>query len=185
MGSVLVRENVRAQHHNLNEHLSAEDSRRDGLRNELSRIDKEFDALVAAMKVGILSDTPQSEFERLKRSKRAIEQDLATEAIEAPPTIGLHPNVAEIYQKKVENPTEALKAEETRTEASEIIRRLIDETRVVLDDDELCIHLKDELAEMPAQSTSKRLRSRGSGLKTTLAAGARYSRDRHLLVVDV
>ena len=104
MGSVLVRENVRAQHHSLNEHLSAEDSRRDGLRNELSRIDKEFDALVAAMKVGILSDAPQSEFERLERSKRAIE---------ALPTIGLHPNVAEIYQKKVENLTEALKAEET------------------------------------------------------------------------
>lgn len=53
MGSVLVRENVRAQHHSLNEHLSAEEPRRDGLRKELSRIDKELDALIAAVKVAL------------------------------------------------------------------------------------------------------------------------------------
>ena len=91
------------------------------------------------LKAGILSDTLQAEFSRLEGNKRAIEQELATEP---PPPIRLHPNLAEIYRKKVENLTEALNAEKTRQEAGEIIRGLIDEIRLVPDSDHLRIHLK-------------------------------------------
>ena len=100
-----------------------------------------------------------------------IEQELATEP--APP-IHLHPNLAEIYRKQVENLTEALNADETRQEAGEIIRGLIDEIRLVPDGDELRTHLKGELAEMLALSTSKKPGSKGTGLKTTLVAGVGF-----------
>ena len=170
MDPVLVREFIRSYHDNLNGRFAAEDSRRQGLRKQLSKINKELESLVAAVKAGILSDTLQAEFEHLERDKRVIEQELATEP---PPPIHLHPNLAEIYRKKVENLTEALNAEETRQEAGEIIRGLIDEIRLVPDGGELRIHLKGELAEMLALSTNKRPGSKGTGLKTTLVAGAR------------
>ena len=170
MDPVLVREFIRSYHDNLNGRFAAEDSRRQGLRKQLSKINKELESLVAAVKAGILSDTLQAEFEHLERDKRVIEQELATEP---PPPIHLHPNLAEIYRKKVDNLTEALNAEETRQEAGEIIRGLIDEIRLVPDGGELRIHLKGELAEMLALSTNKRPGSKGTGLKTTLVAGAR------------
>ena len=126
-----------------------------------------------AVKAGLLSDTLQAEFSQLEGNKRAIEQELATEP---PPPIRLHPNLAETYRKKVENLTEALNADETRQEAGEIIRGLIDEIRLVPDGDELRIHLKGELAKMLAISTNQKPGTRGSGLKTTLVAGARNQR---------
>ena len=70
-------------------------------------------------------------------------------------------------------------------EAGEIIRELIDEIRLVPDGDELRIHLKGELAEMLALSTSKKPGAKGTGLKTTLVAGARNHRDRHLIEIAV
>ena len=182
MDPVLVREFIRSYHDNLNGRFAAEDSRRQGLRKQLSKINKELESLVAAVKAGILSDTLQAEFEHLERDKRVIEQELATEP---PPPIHLHPNLAEIYRKKVENLTEALNAEETRQEAGEIIRGLIDEIRLVPDGGELRIHLKGELAEMLALSTNKRPGSKGTGLKTTLVAGARNPRELPMLRVEI
>ena len=69
---------------------------------------------------------------------------------------------------------EALNAEETRQEAGEIIRGLIDEILLVPDGDELRIHLKGELAEMLALSTNKKPSAKGAGLKTTLVAGVGF-----------
>ena len=100
-----------------------------------------------------------------------ISQELATEP---PPPVRLHPNLAEVYRKEVGNLTEALNAEATRQEAGEIIRGLIDEIRLVPDGDELRIHLKGELAEMLALSTSKKPGTKGAGLKTMLVAGAGF-----------
>ena len=182
MDPVLVREFIRSYHDNLNGRFAAEDSRRQGLRKQLSKINKELESLVVAVKAGILSDTLQAEFEHLERDKRVIEQELATEP---PPPIHLHPNLAEIYRKQVENLTEALNAEETRQEAGEIIRGLIDEIRLVPDGGELRIHLKGELAEMLALSTNKRPGSKGTGLKTTLVAGARNPRELPMLRVEI
>ena len=78
------------------------------------------------------------------------------------------------------NLTEAVNAQETRTEAGEIIRGPTDEIRLVPDGDELRLRLEGEFAAMLALSTSQKPGSRGSGLKTTLVAGARNQRRPHL-----
>jgi len=171
MDAALVGEFIRSYHDSLNERLRAEDSRRDDLRKELFKIDRELEALVSAVKAGLLSDTLQSEFQRLERDKKATEHELATEP---PPPVRLHPNLAEVYRKEVGNLTGALNAEATKQEAGEIIRGLIDEIRLVPDGDELRIHLKGELAEMLSLSTSKKPGTKGAGLKTTLVAGAGF-----------
>ena len=91
MDPAAVGEFVRSYHDRLDAHLSAEDARREGLRKDLARIDKEVDALVSAVKAGILSDRLQAEFDRLEGNERAIEQEHATEP---PPPVRLHPNLA-------------------------------------------------------------------------------------------
>ena len=72
------------------------------------------------------------------------------------------------------NLTGAFNAQETKTESGEIIRGPTDEIRLVPDGDGLGIRLKGEFAEMLALSTSQKPGSRGSGLKTTLVAGAGF-----------
>ncbi len=170
MDPALVKEFIRSYHDRLNGRLTAETSRREGLQKQLAKINKELESLVSAVKAGIQSDTLKAEFERLEQNKRVIEQELAAEP---PPPIRLHPNLAEIYRQKVENLTEALNTEETRQEAGEIIRGLVDEIRLVPDGDDLRIHLKGELAEMLALSTNAKHGAKGTVLKTTLVAGAR------------
>ena len=133
--------------------------------------------MISAIKSGIKSDTLQDEFERLEGDKLSTEEKLATEP---PPPIQLHPNLADVYRKKVDQLTEALNTEDTRQEAGEIIRGLIDEIHLVPDGEVLRIHLKGELAEMLALSTNKKPGSKGTGLKTTLVAGARNQRCLHL-----
>ena len=48
-----------------------------------------------------------------------------------PPTPRLHPNLAELYRQKVMNLAAALNQEDTRLEAAECIRELIEEIRLV------------------------------------------------------
>ena len=43
----------------------------------------------------------------------------------------LHPNLAELYREKVMNLAEALNADQTRLEATECLRELIEEIRLV------------------------------------------------------
>ena len=169
MDPAMVREFIRSYHDRLDGSLSAETSRREDVRRQLAKINKELEALVSAVKAGIQSDTLKDEFERLEQSKRMIEQELAEEP---PPPVRLHPNLSEIYRQKVDNLTEALNTEDTRQEAGEIIRGLIDEIRLVPDGDDLRIHLKGELAEMLALSANAKPGASGTVLKSTLVAGA-------------
>jgi site-specific DNA recombinase len=46
-----------------------------------------------------------------------------------PPMPRLHPNLAELYRQKVINLAESLNQEDTRLEAAECIRELIEEIR--------------------------------------------------------
>ena len=60
----------------------------------------------------------------------------------------LHPNVAAVYREKIAKLREALNAEDTRTEAAEMIRGLIEEIRLVPEEGRLRIELSGELAAL-------------------------------------
>ena len=53
----------------------------------------------------------------------------------------LHPNLAELYRQKVINLAEALNDEDSRHEAAECIRELIEEIRLVPEDEKLRVEL--------------------------------------------
>ena len=58
----------------------------------------------------------------------------------------LHPGLADVYRRKIENLTEALNKEELRAEAAELLRSTILTIRLVPEDGELAIELVGELA---------------------------------------
>jgi site-specific DNA recombinase len=60
----------------------------------------------------------------------------------------LHPNVAAVYREKIAKLREALNAEDTRTEAAEMIRGLIEQIRLVPEEGRLRIELSGELAAL-------------------------------------
>ncbi len=92
----------------------------------------------------------------------------------APPSMPrLHPNLAELYRKKVTNLAEALNDEHTRLEAAECIRELIDEIRLVPENGKLRVELYGELAAL-LNLANEHPRSKGTGVQITLVAGVGF-----------
>ena len=85
----------------------------------------------------------------------------------------LHPRLADLYRRKVDNLHDALNREDTRAEASEAIRALIDEIRLVPEDGELKIELFGELAALVGLA-NENPRSDDRGLQVTLVAGVGF-----------
>ena len=85
----------------------------------------------------------------------------------------LHPNLAELYRQKVVNLAEALNEEDTRLEAAECIRELIEEIRLVPKRGELEIELYGELAAL-INLANEHPRSNGTGVQITLVAGTGF-----------
>ena len=90
------------------------------------------------------------------------------------PQVRLHPNLAEVYRQKVENLRGALNDDETRGEAVEILRSLIDEIRLVPEDGKLRIHLVGKLAALLALGQNKQPVLDEDGLQLTLVAGVGF-----------
>ena len=99
----------------------------------------------------------------------------------------LHPNLAELYRQKVINLAEALNEENTRLEAAECIRELIEEIRLVPENGKLRVELYGELAAL-INLANGHPRSTGTGVQVTLVAGTRNRLDlqlRSLLVTVI
>jgi site-specific DNA recombinase len=90
-----------------------------------------------------------------------------------PPLPRLHPNLAELYRQKVMSLAEALNEENTRLEAAECIRQLIEEIRLVPKNGKLQVELYGELAALLSLA-NKHPRSKGAGVQITLVAGAGF-----------
>ena len=69
---------------------------------------------------------------------------ILNEPTESPPLI--HPILAEVYRKKVADLHLALDHDESRTEAFELIRSLVDEIVLTPENDDLRVDLKGDLA---------------------------------------
>ena len=90
-----------------------------------------------------------------------------------PPVPRLHPNIAEVYRQKIASLGEALNDENTRTEAAECFRGLIEEIRLVPEKGRLKIELFGELAAL-INLANGRARSGGTGVQVTMVAGVGF-----------
>ena len=88
----------------------------------------------------------------LQRELAALEarqaQLAAQAAAPAPAPVAIHPNASEIYRKKVSELHDALTAEDTRAGAAEALRGLIDEIRVMPEDEGHAVEIVGELGAL-------------------------------------
>lgn len=115
---------------------------------ELPRIARELEKLVQR----VLDTEDLSSIKAYEKKMRELEARKADlEALianmDGPPPL-LHPNMAEIYRSRVAALHEALLRNETKAEAAETIRALVDQVALVPENGELAIVLKGDLAAM-------------------------------------
>jgi site-specific DNA recombinase len=165
----MVRKFVEEFHRELNRQASEQDARRDCVKRDLAKTEREIGRLIEAIKAGVPGAAVKDEMKTLE----ARRSNLVDQLKEAPPAVPrLHPNVAAAYREKIARLREALNAEDSRTEAAEMIRGLIEEIRLVPEKGRLRIELFGELAAL-INLANQHPRSSLTRVPVTMVAGAR------------
>jgi site-specific DNA recombinase len=112
-------------------------------RAELGRVEREIQRLVDVILEGVSALSIKDRLLALEDRKAELGRVL--QRAEAPPVL-LHTQMATYYRNKVASLSAALNQDETRTEAAEIIRSLIDEILLAPANGELTVLLKGDLA---------------------------------------
>jgi hypothetical protein len=149
-------------------------------RAGLSAAEREIDRIEARRKKLIemvMEGVPPSEVKDELTANAARREDLKAKlaAADAPPPL-LHPEMADLYRRKVTTLAHALEQAETRVEATEALRGLIDAIILTPADGELRIELKGNLAAMLSAATNAK-RSPETGdllLQVEMVAGAGF-----------
>jgi hypothetical protein len=166
----LVKEFISEFHRETNR-LNAERGRRsESAKAELVRAEVEIRNIIAAVKQGMVHASMQDALTQFEKRKATLACEVA--ATPLPPPV-IHPNLAELYRRKVDRLHECLTASGTRTEAAEALRCLVDEIRLVPQDGVLSIDLYGELGAVLSLTNDKAAPGARSGHSTVLVAGAR------------
>src|SRR5438067_3557164 len=139
---------------------------------EIERIETRRKKLVDSIMEGVPASEVKDELSANATRREELKAKLA--AADAPPPL-LHPEMAGLYRQKVTALAEALEHPETRTEASEALRGLIDAIVLTPNQGELQIELKGNLAAMlgAAQNAKRSPETGDLSLQVVMVAGAR------------
>ena len=118
-----------------------------GANRELERVKREIEKVIDAIVQGYAGPELKARMSGLQERKEALLGQLA--AADEPPPL-LHPSMADLYRTKVEELASALQREDTRLEASEMLRGLIEAIVLTPQDGQLRIELRGNLAAMLA-----------------------------------
>jgi hypothetical protein len=143
-------------------------------KRELSRVESRRQKLLDLMLDGVVSSSEgKDEMLDLTARRDALRQQIKT-ADEPPPL--LHPSVAAVYQTKIEELASSLQREDTRTEASDALRGLIDAIVLTPENGRLRVELKGNLAAMltVAQETKRSPETGDLLVPVQLVAGAGF-----------
>ena len=140
---------------------------------ELGRVRREIEQVVDAIVDGMRGAEVKDRMARLQDRKEILIKQLET-ANQPPPL--LHPSMAELYRTKVQQLAEALEREDARTEASEMLRGLIDSIVLMPEKGQLRIELRGNLAAMltAAQKTRRSPETGDLLVPVQLVAGAGF-----------
>ena len=156
-------------------------ARRETITAKLDRVKREIDNIVSAIANGIYHPSIKAKLETLEAEK----QRLAAEDNSLPTVdpVVLHPNLALVYKRKVENLVSALNSDAAREEAAEILRGLIQSIVLHPDNgssDGHRIELSGELGailqlgRMPEAKNTKAHHNGGPASQLTLVAGVGF-----------
>src|SRR5262249_13982133 len=129
--------------------------------------------LVQSIVDGVPASEVRDELTANAAKREKLKATLA--AADAPPPL-LHPEMAELYRRKVTTLAQALERPETRLEATEALRGLLEAIIRTPTDGELRIELKGNLAAMLSAATNAK-RSPETGdlsLQVEMVAGAGF-----------
>ncbi len=151
-----------------------EQDARASLERDLEKVNRGIRRIIEAIKDGVPASSIKDEMIALEARK----QDLTARLQAAPEEKPLiHPGLAKLYRRKVADLTEALNSDETRTEAAELIRSLIEAIVLVPEDGALKVDLKGALAGILQLCADDKNPSRFSPeglLQLKLVAGAGF-----------
>ena len=169
----MVREFVAAFNAEINRGRRDQELAVEARRRELARVSAKLDGLTNAIADGLRTQGLLKTLEGLEAQKAELER-----AIEAapPPAPRIHPNLAEVYRRKVEDLHTALASDRTRAEAAEILRGLIEAILVRPAAGGTEVELVGDIVNMLKLPTKE-----GSSLDThkssvKVVAGTRYQR---------
>jgi len=111
-------------------------------RRDLDRTTRELDKAIDAILQGVPPLTLKDKITQLEARKAELTEQLAN-ADELPPL--LHPNMAALYAQRIAALSENLRHEDSRAQAAEILRSLVDQVTLVPEDGELAIVLRGDL----------------------------------------
>lgn len=152
---------------------------------ENEKIDRELSKLLTAIKSGGPIEAIVDDMKRLEARKAELTAFLAT-ADDPPPL--LHPSMAQLYRSRVQGLYDALQGEdeETRTEAADIIRTLVEDIVLTPVDGKVEIDVRGDLAGILALSVQTKNPAGVAGSsQVKMVAGARNHRYQHSIEVGV
>lgn len=157
-------------------------SARNSLERDLKKASAQIDKIVEAITAGMFHASMKSKMDDLEARKAELTAKLAALPEQNP--IVLHPALAETYSKKVAALSDSLNHEESKAEASELLRGLVSEVRLYPDADAPnghVIELYGELAailELSGPRNNKTHRFTG-GVSVSMVAGGRTKLNLH------
>ena len=135
---------------------------------------RRLDGLIDAIADGLRTPGLKQKLETLEERKTALETQLAAVP---PPAPRLHPNLAELYRRKVTELENALSDPGSRDEALTILRGLIERVDLHLSDDGFDVDFHGEIANLIAlPSPSRRANIDHYRVSAKRVAGARNHR---------
>jgi site-specific DNA recombinase len=114
-------------------------------RRELDDTRRKLNGLIEAIAEGLRAPGLQAKLDELEERKARLEAEIEGAPASVP---RLHPNLAELYRKKIANLQDALADPAMRMEALEILRGLIEQIGVRVTEDGFAIELIGEIANM-------------------------------------
>jgi site-specific DNA recombinase len=142
-------------------------------KRELARLEARRKRLVQSIMEGVPANEVKDELIGIGNRRSELETQL--KAADEPPPL-LHPSMADLYKSKVEELAAALQREDTRLEASEMLRGLIEAIVLTPEKGQFRIDLKGNLAAMlaAAQQTKRSPETGDLFVPIQLVAGAGF-----------
>ena len=169
----LIAEYVRAYHKEFNRLAGSIRKERKKTQRNLAKVQKQIEQIVDAIANGMFHISMKDKMTSLEGEKAKLELELANSSDERP--VLLHPSLADRYKQQVADLESALTDSTSSTEASNIIRSLLSEIRLVPENGKLAIELVGELAGLLSLGHPEKRKGRPEATcSTTVVAGAGF-----------
>jgi hypothetical protein len=177
----LVREFITEYQRALRETDAQDTAVREATTKRLAAVTKEIDNIVTAIARGMFHESMMARMDMLEAERKDLDARLT--ALPAPTPATLHPGLADIYARKVADLAAALDQDDTRAEAADILRGLIEKITLRPDPDAANGHVIEIYGELGAilalcgatDGANAKTRTGGAGIgQVTMVAGTGF-----------